>query len=358
MFSGFVKAVDPLGSSYKFVDYFSAFNIQWLDPLSVVFAVLLSALEFLIGAALFLGVKNKLFAWLCLLFMSFFTPLTLYIAIANPVDDCGCFGDAIIMTNWQTFYKNIFLMIFASIVFIHRKNFRTFFRYKTEWGITFVFFLIPVAISIYGLRHLPVIDFLPWKVGQSMKIDENFEEKYYAIYKNKETGEHREYLSSEIPWQDSMFLANWEFIDTRIVSAPLPENYFLIADTAGNDQFKSFTQHDNYQFLLIFCYIEDANLKNIEKIKLLHKKASENNIGFIAITASTYERVAEFIENYEIEFEIYYSDEITLKTIIRSNPGLVLIKNGTILTKWHNNDIPEYEKINFKKLSDKHLKAK
>jgi uncharacterized membrane protein YphA (DoxX/SURF4 family) len=355
IFSGFVKAVDPLGSAYKFIDYFAAFNLTWLNDFAVILGVALSAIEFLIGAALFVGVRTKIASWLALLFMAFFTPLTLYLAVNNPVSDCGCFGDAIIMTNWQTFYKNLIIIAFTIIAFLWRKKFKPLMSCKKEWIVVFLLALIPVGISIYGLRHLPIIDFRPWKVGSSMKIEGDVEDKYYVTYKNKETGETKEYLSPNFPWDDSTWVANWEFVDQRIEAVPFPETYIYMGDADGQDYFKDYTQHSDFQFLLIMYYIEDACLKHIEEIKNLSMKSFENNIGLVGITGSTPEVTNKFIQDYQIPFDIYYSDEITLKTIVRANPGLVLIKEGVVLKKWNHRDIPEFDEIEFDKLAEKYI---
>ncbi len=356
IFSGFVKAVDPLGFAYKIIDYFAAFNMQWFDSFAVFFSIAMSALEFAIGAALFFGIKNKLSSWLVLLFMTFFTGLTLYLALKNPVSDCGCFGDAIILTNWETFYKNVFLIVFAVITFLWRKKFKKLFSCRVEWLLMLVLLAIPVGVSIYGMRHEPIIDFRPWKTGASLKIQGDTEEKYYVTYKNKETGETKEYLSPDFPWNDSVWVATWEFVGQRVDAPPFPKTYIYMGDEQGHDYFKSFTQHENFQFILIMYYIEKANLNNIQKIKEFAEKSFAVNIDFIALTGSTPEKVKQFRENYEIPFEMFYSDEITLKTVVRSNPGLILIKDGTIISKWNHRDIPQFEEVDFDRLAAKYLK--
>lgn len=358
IFSGIVKAIDPLGSAYKFMDYFAAFNIQWLDSFAVFLSISLSAFEFIIGAALFFGIKNRLSAWLGLLFMAFFTPLTLYLAIKNPVTDCGCFGDAIILSNWETFYKNVVFIVFAIITFIYRNRFKKLFNCRTEWIFIVLLLMIPVGMSICGLRHEPVIDFRPWKIGSSMKIEGAEDDKYFLIYKNRETGEIQEYLSPNFPWDDSLWMATWEFVDQRVEAAPFPETYIFMGDENGQDYFKSFTQHPGYQFLLIMYYIENADLKNIENINTFAQKSVEQGIDFVAITGSTPETANEFSEKYAVPYEIFFSDEITLKTVIRSNPGLVLIHDGIVISKWSHRDIPEFEKIDFEKLTQKTQKGK
>jgi len=356
IFSGFVKAVDPLGSAYKFHDYFGAFNVQWLDSSALLLSIFLSALEFVIGMALFFGVLNRLAAWGGLLFMGFFTPLTLYLAIANPVSDCGCFGDAIIMTNWQTFYKNLIFMVFAIITFIYRNRFKKLFCCKVEILIVFFFMLISVGFSVYGLRNLPVLDFRPWKVGNSMKMDTETDDRYYLIYRHIETGELSEYLSPDFPWDDSLWMATNEFVDQRIEAAPLPETYLYMGDENGHDYFKAFTQHSDFQFILFMYDVETANLRNMKAIKLLAEKSMENGIDFVGLTSSLPEKAHDFIKKHNLAFEFFFSDAITLKTVIRSNPGLMLIQDGVILKKWSHRNIPEFESVRFEELSDKYVK--
>jgi uncharacterized membrane protein YphA (DoxX/SURF4 family) len=355
IFSGFVKAIDPFGFAYKISDYFAAFNLQWMDSFALFISISMSALEFLIGAALFLGITNKLSAWLGLLFMAFFTPLTLYLAVKNPVSDCGCFGDAFIMTNWETFYKNVALIIFAIITFVYRNKFKKLFSCRLELIFVALLLIIPVGVSIFGMRHEPVIDFRPWKVGNSMKISGDTEDKYFVIYKNKETGETKEYLSPNFPWDDPEWVEKWEFVDQRIEASPFPEAYIFIGDENGHDYFKSFTQQQEFLFMLIMHDLEKTNLKNIEKIKTFAEASFEKNIDFIALTGSTPKEVADFTAKHEIPFEFFFSDDITLKTIVRSNPGLMLIKDGVILAKWGHRDIPEFNKIDFEKLALKYI---
>lgn len=356
IFSGFVKAVDPLGSAYKFMDYFMAFNIEWLDPIAVVLSVALSALEFIIGAALFFGLKNKISAWGGLLFMVFFTPLTLYLALKNPVSDCGCFGDAIILTNWETFYKNLIILVFAIITFLWRRKFAQRLSCKVQWLLIALLLIVPVGISVYGLNHLPIIDFRAWKVGNSMKMDPNIVDKYYVTYQNKETGELKEYLSPDFPWDDSTWVATWEFVDQRIEAAPRPHNLIYITDANGEDYSKMLTQNPDFQFLLVMYYLDEANMDDFDEIKDFAASSFDNGVEFAAVTGSTPDEVSEFIAVYEPGFELYFADEIVLKTVIRSNPGLVLIKDGTILAKWHHNDIPDYDEVEFEKLENKFLK--
>ncbi len=191
IFSGFVKAIDPLGSAYKFTDYFLAFDVEWLSFSALPAAIILSTLEFIIGAGVLLGVRIRLSALGALLFMAFFTPLTLYIAITDPVPDCGCFGDAIIISNWETFYKNIFILAAAIVVFIYRKQISVPWNRFTDKMLAFVLTAGIIALSVYCLLYLPVIDFRPWKVGNDVSelvIPTEEVAETYLIFENQETG--------------------------------------------------------------------------------------------------------------------------------------------------------------------------
>lgn len=357
VFSGFVKAIDPMGSAYKFEEYFAAFGLLFLKDLSLLFSIGLSAAEFIVGGMLLVGIFPILASWGAMLFMAFFTPLTLYLAIKNPVTDCGCFGDAIKMTNWETFYKNIVIIAFTFVVFLYKKHFTEWFRKTIRVILTLFVIFVPIAVAIWGLLYEPMIDFRPWKVGASLKIDTTFEDKYYVTYRNKQTGETKEYLSPNFPWNDAEWLEQWEFVGQRVETAPFPETYFLISDEHGNDFFKDFTQHDDFQFILIMHSIETANLKNIEHIKTFARQAAEEHLSFIAVTGSTPRQVEEFVNQYKINFEIYYSDETTLKTIVRTNPALLVLYDGIIIAKWSHRSIPEFNLQKFQHLAHRRKAA-
>ncbi|MDR2040627.1 MAG: DoxX family protein, partial [Bacteroidales bacterium] len=168
VFSGFVKGIDPLGSTYKFIDYFTAFNLSFLSPLAFILAILMNAAEFLIGVSLILRLRMKVSAWAVFLFMCFFTVLTFILALTNPVSDCGCFGDALVLTNWETFFKNLVLMALALIVFLYRKKYEPVYRPVTEWICVVLIAGVIIGISVYCYRHLPLLDFRPYSVGANI----------------------------------------------------------------------------------------------------------------------------------------------------------------------------------------------
>ena len=209
IFSGFVKGIDPWGSAYKFTDYFNAMGLEFLTWSAFPLGVLLSFAEFIIGVGLLTHTLIRLFSWLALIFMAFFLPLTLWIAVKNPVTDCGCFGDALVISNWETFYKNLLLIVLTLIVFINRnrKKKTSVVSYAASSGLALIYMLIVV----HSYNHLPVFDFRPYKVGvnipEAMKIPENAKPEVYEnifYYKNLKSGEVQKFTEENYPWQDTL----------------------------------------------------------------------------------------------------------------------------------------------------------
>ncbi len=349
IFSGFVKAIDPLGSTYKFVDYFEAFGLDSLSVLALPLAILLSSLEFVIGFSLLFATRKKITSWILLLFMSFFTILTLILAIYNPVTDCGCFGDAIIMTNWQTFWKNVFLMIFTIILFMNRDQFETSWKVKSQWSFIFIPLLFSILLSVYCYNNLPIIDFRPYHVGtyipEKMIIPEDAPKaEYETILVYQKDGIEKEFTLENLP--DS----TWAWVSTENIQ--LSEGYvppihdFTISTLMGNDITEIILNDNKFTFLLVAYDLKKANTKNIGNINKLAEFAQQTGIcNFICLTSSVDSEIESFKQKTDAPYMFFNTDEITLKTIVRSNPGIVLLKKGTILGKWHHNNTPSIEEI-------------
>ena len=358
IFSGFVKGVDPLGTAYKITDYFEAYHMIWASPLSLYLSILLCAFEFVLGVLLVINVKMKQVAWLVLLLMSFFTAVTFYDALYSPVPDCGCFGDAIVLTNWETFYKNLVLMVFVLIVFLGRNKIKAYFTTIKEFSIIGIVSLLFIWFSVYNYRNLPLINFRPWKVGNKMMSDNPQPSKFYLVYKNKQSGETKEYLSNELPWQDTVWVANWEYVSTRednpnksLLGA------FAISDSAGTDMTEHFVRNPEFQFFIASYNIKEANKEAFEKLNPFIEKANSKGISIIILTGSSSEEIAEFKKLFpKMNYEIFTSDDIALKAMIRSNPGLVLLKNAVVLGQWHWRNIPDFDEVEFDKLEKEYVK--
>ena len=308
IFSGFVKAVDPLGSFYKIQDYLTAFGmISWFPTyLPLLFAIILSSAEFCVGVFLFFGVRRKVASTLALFLMGVMTPLTLYLALANPVSDCGCFGDAWVLTNWQTFGKNIILLIAAVTVFKERKLIIRFITLKMEWMVSLYTILFVFALSFYCLEYLPVLDFRPYKIGVNIKAGMEIPEGakpsvFESRFVLEKDGRQQEFTLDNYP--DS----TWTFVETRTVLKekgyePPIHDFSMISLSTGEDITDSVLTDKGYTFL--------------------------------------------WRDRTGAEYPFCQMDDITLKTIIRSNPGLLLIKDGTILNKWSDSQFPDEYVLN------------
>ncbi|MCL3779287.1 DoxX family protein [Prolixibacteraceae bacterium JC049] len=354
VFSGFVKGIDPWGSAYKFTDYFEAFGWEALVVTALPLAFILSYAEFIIGIALLFNLHTKRSAGPALLFMLFFTPLTLYIALNNPVSDCGCFGDALKLTNWQTFYKNLVFIALAIITFRNRKQFHSILNGKLQTTVLLFFTVVFTILSYVSFNHLPLIDFRPYAEGvninESMAVPADAQKPVYENifhYKNLKTGQVKQFTEQNYPWQDTL---NWKFEkmdEPRLITPGYvpPINNFSIETADGNDVKDFFLDEDNYTFFYIAYDLSKASDKSMKTIRELIKYCNEKNYNFIGLTASLQNEIDAFKAQHQLQFDFLFTDPITLKTMVRSNPGLMLTKKGTIVKKWHFNDFPSINSL-------------
>lgn len=353
IFSGFVKGIDPWGSAYKFTDYFDAMGLYSLSWAAFSLGVLLAFTEFAIGVAFLFNWKMRFFSWLGLLFMAFFTPLTIWIALKNPVTDCGCFGDALVISNWATFYKNLVFIILAIVVFINRNWFADRVKSWAPLTLSLIAFALYFGVVLYSYNHLPVFDFRPYKVGtnipEAMSYPEGAQEAVYEnifYYRNKNTGKVKKFNEKNYPWKDTL---NWEY--DNMESFLVQEGYeppihdFIIETPDGENIIDYFMYEKNYVFMLVAYDLYKSSTKEQNRINALANWAISQGNSFICLTSTLPDESAEFAVENNAPYEFFNCDEITLKTMIRSNPGMVLLKNGTILAKWHYNDIPTVEEF-------------
>lgn len=347
VFSGYVKAIDPLGTQYKMNDYLGALGLGSVVPdwLTLGGAVALAALEFCIGTFLLFAIHRRLCSRLALALMCVMTPVTLWLALADPVKDCGCFGDALVLTNWQTFGKNVVLTIAAAIMARWPLRMMRFVSESNQWIVINYTIIFILASSMWCLYDLPVFDFRPYHVGASiregMKTPEGAElPEFETTFILEKDGLRQVFTLDNYP--DS----TWTFVDSRTVQTKVgyvpPIHDFSIEERlTGEDITDRVLADSSYTFLLISPHLEHASDNNFGAIDKLYEYAQEHDYGFYCLTASADKAIGHWQDITGAEYPFCTTDEITLKTIIRSNPGLLLIKNGSVVRKWSHNSLPD-----------------
>ena len=347
IFSGFVKAIDPLGTQYKIQDYLDA--LGWTDvfPESIPFivAALLGMLEFCLGVYLFFGIRRIIAPRAVVVVMAIMTPLTFWLALDNPVSDCGCFGDAVVLTNWETFGKNVVLLAMSLVVLKWRKRIFPLATTRFDWLIALYGFLYIFCMTIYCYRHLPIFDFRPYYVGadirQGMEIPEGKEPtEFETRFVLQKDGVEKEFTLENYP--DS----TWTFVDSRTVVKkkgyePPIHDFSMIRYEDGEDITEQVLADERYTFLLVAHQLEQASDSRIDLINELYDYCLEYGYAFYCLTSSSDEDILKWQEDTGAEYPFCLMDNITLKTMVRSNPGLILLKKGVVIHKWNVVDFPD-----------------
>jgi uncharacterized membrane protein YphA (DoxX/SURF4 family) len=356
IFSGLIKANDPLGFSYKLEEYFEVFHITFLNNFALTSAILLCALEMLLGFALLIGARAAKVAWGLLLLIIFFGFLTFYSAFFKVVQTCGCFGDAIPLTPWQSFGKDMILLVLVIVLFVNRTKIKPLFSVKAgdKWLIGAT--LISVGFGLYTYNFLPIVDFLPYKIGANipaeMDTPPNAPKDVFVLtyhLKNKKTKEtkvmtDKEYLSTNI-WKD----ANWEVIgdpENRLVKKGYEPKIrdLSLQDAQRNDFTKELFASPFYTIIIVAYDLDKTNDAAINRLNALAINATENfNIRTILLTSNSAQSAQAFAKAHKLVSEIFYADGVPLKTMMRSNPGVILLKGGVIVNKWHYHSVPTYD---------------
>ena len=354
IFSGFVKAIDPLGSQYKIAEYLEAVQLSAYIPdwAQLILSVGLSAIEFTLGVMLLLAIRRRLASKISLIMMVVMTLVTLWLTVSNPIQDCGCFGDAIHLTNTQTFIKNLILLT-AAIILACWPLYQIRFVSKTNQWIAFYFTIVfIVTASTLSLYHLPIFDFRPYYIGQNIKKGMEIPKgakltTYKTTFICEKNGVTKEFTENDYPYNDS----TWVFKDTHqeILEKgyePPIHDFSITDEKTGEDLTDSILTKDGYTFLLIAPVLERADDSNFGEIDAIYEYAKENGYGFYGLTASTDKSIKHWRDITGAEYPFYTMDGTTLKTIIRSNPGLVLLYKGTIINKWSHNALPKQAELN------------
>jgi triose-phosphate isomerase len=351
IFSGFVKAIDPIGTQYKLQDYLGAIGMAGILPnwTLLAVAVFLAAIEFCIGIFLLFAIQRRLISKLTVAFMAFMTMVTVWIVVADPVKDCGCFGDALHLTNTETLIKNIVLLVCSLAIMYRPLAMFRFVSKSNQWIVTnytIVFILVSSGLSLY---YLPIFDFRPYHIGvnipRGMEIPKGAKlPQFKTTFIMEKNGQRKEFTLDNYPD------ASWKFIDSKTVQTsegyiPPIHDFSITDNKTGLDLTNSVLSHKGYTFLLIAPHLETADDSNFGDIDRLYEYAQSYDIPFYCLTASTTKAIKRWVDLTGAEYSFCITDEAVLKTIIRSNPGLLLLKDGTIINKWSHNNLPNETKL-------------
>lgn len=341
--SGLIKLNDPVGFSFKLEEYFSpgVLNLDFLTPYALAIAIVLVIFETLLGVMLLLGYKQKFTVWSLLVMIVFFSFLTFYSAYFNKVTDCGCFGDAIKLTPWESFSKDVVLLILILILFFGYKHIKPFPSVRiAHWGsVITLLFCVWFARHVYS--HLPSVDFRPYKIGvnieegMSMPDDAPQPVFEYAWKFNIDGEEKTITTNGDYPSVDGDFI---DVETTEVQKGYEPPIHDFTMEREGVDHTSEIMGWDKV-IVIVARDILKANDNGLSKMKSVADQAKEKGYKVIGMSASNKEQLAPFKEKYELDFDFYFCDLTTLKTIVRSNPGVLELNRGTIVKKLHFNDV-------------------
>jgi len=375
IFSGFIKANDPIGFSYKLTEYYSIFGASFMQYQEVLQAVLICVAEIVLGICVLVGIRMRLTSWLLLGMIVFFTFLTGFTAVGNwffenpehgrtlwfaellgfvpreiyYMKDCGCFGDAIKLTPWQSFYKDLFLSSLISIIFIRRAHIRPFFAKIMQTNLILLFTLASAAFSVYSWMYMPVINYLYWDEGSDIRaltteIPETKEMDF--LYKNKTTGETTRFKMDEL---GNINTEEYEFVDRDDVvtdpGVPAKIHDFFVTNGHGEDITAQLLNEDEYAIFVIAYDLSDVRIKSIRKFKEVIAPWQEAGHKIYAFTNSEPQEFENFRHEHQLPFPFYQLDRTALKSVIRSNPGYVLMHQGIVVKRWSARNTPDLKDL-------------
>lgn len=367
--SGFVKAVDPIGTQYKIHDYAAAVGLDGVMPdlLALGMSVFLSGTEFVLGILLLFAIRRRLVTKLIFAFICVMTAITVWLYAAEPVSDCGCFGDAITLTNGETLLKNILLLAMSALLVWRPTKMQRMVSLSNQWIVFHYSVVFIIVTAAYSLYYLPLFDFRPYRIGtdimKGMEIPEDAEQpEFETTFIMEKDGVRQEFTVENYP--DS----TWTFVDSK--TKVLKQGYVppihdfsltLLPRQNGAEGEADYTEDitdavladTSYTFLLVSPHLEDADDSMFGNIDQIYEYACDYGYNFYCLTASGSEAIARWTDITGAEYPFCNTDDITLKTVIRSNPGLVLLKNGVIVGKWSHNDLPTEQLLQGGKLTDK-----
>lgn len=363
VFSGIVKAIDPAGTAIKMEEYFEIFEksfplLTFLWKFSAAHALLVSSfmiiLEIYLGLALILGAWKKSTIWLLVLLIAFFTFLTGYSAKTGNVTDCGCFGDFLKLEPIQSFYKDLFLSVLILIILFGQKNIKEIFGKIISKVLLLVLTIAAIGFAYRNIYYEPIKDFRPYKVGVSipegLTLPPNAKKTVKSLvytYKNNKTGKLKTFPPNQYP--DAADYNNWTYVkrdDITIQKGDDPKlKDFAIKDANGGDNTSMFFEEEEYLFFIIIPELKKIDDKGFDKVKSIAEAAEKDNRYVYILTGSLIEDMQTYEKKHNAHFEIYNTDATPLKTIMRSNPGLLILKKGIIVGKYHYHELTTYDAL-------------
>lgn len=359
IFSGLIKANDPLGFGYKLQEYFEVFHITFLNDYATAFAILLCTFEIVFGALLLFGFWIARVVWGLLITIIFFTFLTFYSAFFEVVTSCGCFGDAIPLTPWESFSKDIVLFIMIFYIFLNKNQIKPLIQNaKAQQVIATLVLVLSLGFGIFTYSFLPILDFLPYKIGNNipelMVAPPGAEPDVYEInynLTNKQSGEtktmtDKEYLKTEI-WKDQNWVITGEPVSKLVKKGfEVKIKDLKITDSQGTDYNQEIIGNPYYNLIIVAYDLKKTNLNGIGDLNALAINAAENfNIRSVLLTSNSVSDAEDFSKKNGLVMELFYADAIPLKSMVRANPGVLLLKNGTVINKWHFRNLPSYDEL-------------
>ncbi len=354
IFSGLIKLNDPRGTQIKMEEYFEVFAVdfggffEFFVPYALLVAMFVVVLEVVLGVAVLLNYKMNTTAWILLVLIVFFTFLTGYSAIFNKVTDCGCFGDAIPLTPWQSFYKDLILIVLIAHLFWYRKRYKPVLKGRPGHFTVVMMTLLCIYIGIYAIRHLPYIDFRPYEIGKNIpaQMEPTKELKYAQTYTyvNVKTGEEESFEKWDNKYSDES-LYKYKGYEQKLLN---PEDEAKITDYNVTDADGKDVTGLSFQGARMLIVMYDAAKADKESMKSINAMllGLKKEINPMVLTASGVAVIEAFRHEHQLAVPYYFTDGTVLKAMVRSNPGLVLLNNGTVLGKWHFNDAPSAAEVN------------
>jgi len=346
IFSGLIKANDPLGLSYKMDEFFEVLHLTFLSPYSLAFSVIMNIFEIVAGVAVLIGYRMRIFSFLLLLLICFFTFLTAYALFSGTIKECGCFGDCIKLTAEGTFYKDVVLLVMILVIFFYRNRIQPLFRNMANNVIMVLALVVSAGVQWYTLNHLPFVDCLAYKVGnnipEKMKLPPGAQpDVYETMLVYEKNGERKEFTMENYPWSDS----TWVFVDRKdkLVKKGNAEpaiKDFILTDFDGANLTQSILTETKPVYLFLVLNTAKAGKGWDAKMKALQEREKKGEVYIYGVTGSSKEAVDAFKAQHGLQFPFVQMDGTAIKTAGRSNPCLILIEQGTIKGKWHHNDIP------------------